>query len=61
MANPLGSMQQMMQEAQMTNGAMATLLLNDIDDRKVTRDLPLLNVLLQKLPALARTRVVAKA
>jgi hypothetical protein len=61
MANQIRSMRQVMQETQMTNSAMATLLHNDIADRKLARDLPPLNVSIKKLPAQVRRRVTTTA
>jgi hypothetical protein len=61
MANQIGLMRQMMQETQMTNNAIATLLHNDIPNRKLARDLPPLNVSIKKLPAKVRRRVTITA
>jgi hypothetical protein len=60
-ANQIRLMRQMMQETQMTNRAIATLLHNNIADRKLARDLPALNVAMKKLPAQVRRRVTTTA
>jgi hypothetical protein len=61
MAKQIGLMPQMMQETQMTNSAIATLLHNDIANRKLARDLPPLSVSMKKLPAQVRRRVTTTA
>jgi hypothetical protein len=61
MTNHSGSTRQMMQETQMTNSAIATLLHNDIAEGKLPSELPLLNVSIKKLPAPVCPRVTTTA